>query len=358
MPDKTHTVPLSLMNAVYSKSAVHRITALWALSEAALGGVLHALRIPFTGLFVGSSAVIFITLIAFFARQKGAIFRATLIVMIVKGLVSPHTPVTAYFAVTFQGILGELLFRHARRFALPALLLGVFSLLQCALQKIFILTLVFGKTLWASIDMLGQYILGQLSLLPVSIQSIPVSFWLIGVYVFVHLLAGFLSGLFAGRIPAWITETEVSFSDPELFLAEEPAENLKPRRKRRSWWKRPSGIFVFLMSVTIITLSYVIPEFNTESALRVVIMLIRSVLVLAVWYFFAGPLLRKMYKKFLSQKQHVYANEVETVVSLLPQLRRVVYRSWKLAAGFKNVERMKKFMIILLVNVLKDIPID
>ncbi|HFE63200.1 MAG TPA: hypothetical protein ENK14_02145 [Caldithrix sp.] len=92
--------------------------------------------------------------------------------------------------------------------------------------------------------------------------------------------------------------------------------------------------------------------------MRVVIMLIRSVLVLAVWYFFAGPLLRKMYKKFLSQKQHVYANEVETVVSLLPQLRRVVYRSWKLAAGFKNVERMKKFMIILLVNVLKDIPID
>lgn len=358
MPDKTPTAVLTSLNTVHSETAVQRITALWALSEAALGGVLHALRIPFTGLFVGSTAVIFITLIAFFARQKGAILRATLLVMIVKGVVSPHTPVTAYFAVTFQGIVGEMLFRRARHFFLPALLLGIFSLLQSAFQKIIILTLVFGKNLWVSIDVLGQYILNQLSLLSLSTGSVSVSFWLIGMYVIVHLFAGVLAGIFAGRIPAWVTETNGALFDSRLLLPEEPPENVKPRRKRRSWWKRPSGIFIFLMSVTIIVLSYAIPEFNSENALQVVIMMIRSLLVLAVWYFFAGPILRRMYKKFLSRKQHVYADEVETIVSLLPHLRRVVYRSWKLSSGFKKFQRIKKFIVILLVNALQDVPID
>ena len=46
-----------------------RITALWGFSEATLGGILHAFKIPFTGLFVGSAAVIFISLIAHFTNE-------------------------------------------------------------------------------------------------------------------------------------------------------------------------------------------------------------------------------------------------------------------------------------------------
>ena len=37
---------------------VEILIALWALTEAALGGVLHALKIPLTGLFINSSAVL------------------------------------------------------------------------------------------------------------------------------------------------------------------------------------------------------------------------------------------------------------------------------------------------------------
>ena len=83
---------------------VERITALWALSEAALGGVLHALHFPLTGLLINSASVIYIVLIAFYSRQAGAILRATMVVLIVKGIVSPHTPLTAYLAVFVQGV--------------------------------------------------------------------------------------------------------------------------------------------------------------------------------------------------------------------------------------------------------------
>ncbi len=46
--------------------AVQRLTALWAFSESGLGGILHALQMPFTGLLVGGMAILLISLIAFF----------------------------------------------------------------------------------------------------------------------------------------------------------------------------------------------------------------------------------------------------------------------------------------------------
>jgi hypothetical protein len=96
--------------------AVERLTALWALNEAGLGGLIHALRVPFTGIVVGSTAVVLIALIAFFAERKAkAILKATVIVLLVKAAASPHTPLPAYAAVSFQGLAGALLFGACRR---------------------------------------------------------------------------------------------------------------------------------------------------------------------------------------------------------------------------------------------------
>jgi len=47
-----------------------RITALWAFSESAFGGILHAFKIPFRGLFIASAAVLFISLIALFSKNN------------------------------------------------------------------------------------------------------------------------------------------------------------------------------------------------------------------------------------------------------------------------------------------------
>ncbi len=52
------------MYTLSNSNAITKLILLWAFSESALGGMLHALRIPLTGLFVGGSAVIFISLIA------------------------------------------------------------------------------------------------------------------------------------------------------------------------------------------------------------------------------------------------------------------------------------------------------
>ena len=120
--------------------AVERLTALWALNEAGLGGMIHALRVPFTGIVVGSTAVVLIALIAFFAERRArAILKATTIVLLIKAAASPHTPLPAYAAVAFQGLAGAALFALLPSLRFGALVLGLLALWQGAVQKLLVM---------------------------------------------------------------------------------------------------------------------------------------------------------------------------------------------------------------------------
>jgi hypothetical protein len=59
---------LDTNNLEKSAVSIARLTALWAFVEAGLGGILHAFKVPFTGLLVGGMAVMLITLIAHFSN--------------------------------------------------------------------------------------------------------------------------------------------------------------------------------------------------------------------------------------------------------------------------------------------------
>ena len=104
---------IKAINGIVSKeTAIYRITTLWAFSECGLGGLMHAFKFPFTGIFVGGLSVLFITLIALNSRNlKQDIFKALTIVLLIKLAVSPHSPIAAYFAVSLQAVLGFLIFR-------------------------------------------------------------------------------------------------------------------------------------------------------------------------------------------------------------------------------------------------------
>ena len=60
----------SLLSVKKKYLMIDLFIAMWALTEAALGGVLHAFQIPFTGLFVNSGAVLFMVLIASATEKK------------------------------------------------------------------------------------------------------------------------------------------------------------------------------------------------------------------------------------------------------------------------------------------------
>ena len=128
----------------------YRLIALWVLCETMLGGIIHGAKMPGSGLILGSCAVICISLIAYHVPSKGSILKAMLIVAILKMMLSPQAPPTAYVAVFFQGLMGEALFWNRRIYSVSCLLFGILVLLESGLQRMVVLTIVYGMGSMAS----------------------------------------------------------------------------------------------------------------------------------------------------------------------------------------------------------------
>ncbi len=239
-------------NEVNNSLTVMRITALWAFSESTFGGILHALTIPLRGLFIASAAVLFISLIALSAKSSKEIFKSTIIVILIKAIVSPHSPLTAYLAVSLQGLLGVLFFSTKKFYKLSALLLGLSVLLFSGVQKIIVLTILFGNTLWESLDLFIKQI--SIELLNINNHVINYGYLLISGYVLLHLIAGFFIGLYAGRLPEKLNDYKsIILTNTNNTNGEEiPKRN---KQKKKSWVQRPTGLFVVFLSFAIIILS-------------------------------------------------------------------------------------------------------
>jgi len=350
---ETNSIDNSSISApIFSLNRVNRLTALWAFSEAALGGILHALKIPLTGLFIGGAAVIFISLIAYYSEKKHAILRATLLVVIVKFVVAPYTPINAYFSVFVEAIFGFLLFSFVGYYKIAAILLGIFSLLFSALQKVFILTIVFGNTLWESIDIFSNFIIKQFFL--EDGISLSFSYLLIGIYITIHVTGGIITGIIGGKLPLWIENFsgEIDYSNISNDL--ESDSNNKKKRRRKGWFQKKTGIALILFSTVLILLSYISPEMEKNLALRIIVMFIRSILITLFWFVIVSPLAMKLLQKFLNNKKSTYSTEVENIVELIPHMKAVVNYSWRSSKTLKGFSRIKAFLSYLFVIILKE----
>src|SRR5437588_263127 len=136
----------------FDKQVYYRLIALWVVCEGVLGGIMHGLNVPFSGMIVAGAAVICICLIGYYVPVKGAILRATIIVAIFKLMLSPHTPPAAYTAVFFQGLIGQLLFFNHRFFSVSCILLGMLALVESAVQRVVVLTVLYGTNFWNAVN--------------------------------------------------------------------------------------------------------------------------------------------------------------------------------------------------------------
>ena len=185
---------------VADKQIYYRLIAVWVLCEAMLGGIIHGFKIPVSGLIVGSCAVICICLLAWYVPARGTIIKATIIVAIFKMILSPQAPPPAYIAVFFQGAMGELLFLRKRRFyQLSCLVLAILALLESALQRIIVLTIVYGNDLWKVIN---DFINGLTK------QKVATNYSLLigSGYVLLHLISGCVVGWWASMLPRRIEQ--------------------------------------------------------------------------------------------------------------------------------------------------------
>jgi uncharacterized protein YneF (UPF0154 family) len=292
--------------------------------------------------------------LAFWGAKRKDFIKATLLVLIVKAFVSPHTPPTAYLAVSFQAGLAILLFGFLKQKKLAVYLLAVISLMQSGLQKLLVLTFVFGNTLWDSIDMFARFVVKQFSMEFISLDTFSVSFSLVVGYLLIHLIGGIVIGFYSSSLAANI-QSKVAANPPLTIPAKEMDLMQKKRVKRKG--KVRIIYFVFPMALALFFASYLVPEVERSVGMSALIMIIRAVIILAAWYYFVGPFVKKYLLKFLHKKKISYKSDIDEIFVLIPVFRQIISAEWirykkDKSVGFKEMIRTI-FLNILTIEIEK-----
>jgi hypothetical protein len=316
-----------------SVSVFYRITALWALCEALLGGVLHALHLPGTGLFVGGASVLCISLLAHHCPSRKAILKATVLVIVVKGMLSPHSPPGAYLAVFIQGSLGYLLFLGKNCFKLSCLLLGVLTQLQSALQRLVIMLIMFGSDLYRVAHEFVNYILKKAGFA----EGDYVLYIVIG-YIGLHVLMGIFVGWLAGRLPGMLKKQQhkldlssFAYSGNEVFAA-------LPRRKKNIWKRFFPFLTISVCCLLGVSVYFDLIVYNTAYNI-----LLRAVIIAALWIWVITPLLRKLLNHWSATKRSALASELDQVLHVIPYMYRSAKFCWASTTQFSFLKRLVLF---------------
>jgi nucleoside-triphosphatase THEP1 len=314
---------------------------MWVLCEAMLGGIIHGLRLPVSGLVVGGCAVICICLLAWFMPKKGSIIKATIIVAIFKMMLSPQAPFPAYIAVFFQGALAELLFWNRRYFRLACLLFAVIALFESGLQRILMLTIIYGNGLLKVVNSFFNGLVGG---------KHPANYSLaIGIaYVGLHIVAGIAIGILAGSLPRRLEQWR---NDTGLRLAPQQAAVISKQAKRKG---RVKWLFIFIWVLILffyLQSSLPLGEPLLPASLPLQILL-RSILIVLGWIFIVGPVLKLLLHGWLAKKQNSSRREVNAILELLPATERIIRASWQQSSGYSGLKKIKTVVKKVLVNTL------
>ncbi len=336
-----HSLPSRLMQTTASNDPVFRITALWAFSECALGGIMHALKLPFTGFFVGGFAVLCIGLLAHVSHRNAAIIlRSTLLVLLVKAIVSPHSTPTAYLAVSFQGVMGAFILCYLRPATLAAFLFGFVALVESAFQKIIVLLVFFGKPLFEAVDIFFADVLKNFG-----VQS-EISWAKMVVYAYVGLYAvwGLVLGYWITKLPKQLEQKRAAYAN--LTFSDTSTEPLAPKKKRNKWLA-PVLVLLFVAAIFLLTGG------KTYGAQKALYAVLRSLAVLTAWFFLLQPLVTWAFQRWAAKRAEHEKGNLAQIMETLPGLRTTASGLYRHISGqYKGWKRMREFVVALFVVVL------
>lgn len=318
------TIPIN------NRSAIQKLTALWALSESGLGGLLHAFKSPFSGLLLGSFAVIIICCIAHFSKSVWKdVTQATILVLLVKAAVSPHSPPTAYLAVGFQGLFGAMVLQAFGSNLFSKMLFGCIALLESALQKVLVTTLIFGKDIWEAIDVFAQQVLQLFSVK----QDVAYSYWLIAAYILLYACVGILVGFWAHYFLRNLNQkANKCLQNYTQSIPKIPPINTKKKKKNK--WLIP-----------VITLVFIVLTFSMQGSVQKgLYVLLRTIVILLALHFLIRPLVIWLIQKWRHKSIGEHASELASLHSTIPEIRnrlkpayamaKAEYKGWRVFTNF------------------------
>lgn len=312
-----------------NEKLINRLASLWGFSESVLGGFLHLIKIPLRGMIICANSVFIISLLSYFSRTKEKILKVTFLVVMVKFIISPYTPLSAYFAVSFQGITGYFFYRFIRIHKLSVFLHSLTAQLQSSLQKSLVLTIFFGMTFWNSLDIYAEYILEKSG---INLTGFSFSYSLIFViiYVLIHLAAGIAVAVYSVRSPSKILNKYSALQDS--IPADYPLLNnnvkQKSKTKKKFWWQRKSGIIIIVLFIIMALLPFIDPGLEKSITGNIFYMVVRAVVITLIWFLLISPLLVRYLKKFFLKKESIYINELNEILEVIPSMRTILKTKW------------------------------
>ncbi|MEJ2055314.1 MAG: hypothetical protein P8X42_15470, partial [Calditrichaceae bacterium] len=116
--------------------------------------------------------------------------------------------------------------------------------------------------------------------------------------------------------------------------------------------KKISILSVITLATVIFILSYFFPFFEKRTGYAALLMIFRSVMIIGIWYYFAAPFLLKQVRRFLDKKSSRYKREIDNIIHIFPAMKQVIYHSWKSTADAGKLQRIPRFVEMIIVNVL------
>lgn len=334
------------------KKLVNKYIAIWAFSESAFGGLMHALKIPFTGLILGGIAVIFLSLINELVDSKKQIIKATLLVISIKFLLSPNTPFTAYLAVFVQGLLAFIFFSTLSSKVISISLLSLFSSIWSASQKVILTTLFFGMNFWYSIDELSRYIAKKFGI--TLDNSFSMSQLLIVLYFLLHLVGAVFIAYITINLPQYLSKHAQRLE--ELFFEFKSQNNYKTESEqllnnktqlKRKWYKKPRRWILVLFLLILSFLTFIDPSLKEIMFINVISMIVRALILIYLWFKVISPSLVKLLMYIIRKKNYLNGDHLKIVddfKNLFPEFKSKIKLAWEINSDQERIIRIKNFL--------------
>ncbi|TNE80460.1 MAG: hypothetical protein EP332_07545 [Bacteroidetes bacterium] len=321
-----------------------RLTALWALIESGIGAYMHALEIPFTGIVLGGSAIVILSLIAWYCQNKASILlQSLLIVLSIKFLVSPHSPPPAYLAVAFQGLMAIVCFALPLPRVVQILVFFLLAMWESAIQKFIVATLLYGSSLWEALDKMVASIAKDLSIH--SELTTHFTWTLIGTYILLYTLWALVLWRWTLRLPERIEREKTQI----LKRISENQSNPRPLKpgKRKGSLKWIGVVFI----LAFLSFSFFLEYSKEQALLKSTLSLARTLSLLIVFLYVVPPLLRKLLSRLQNRMESL--PDFQAALGHQAELRTLVPVTWQLAKAERNWwRRYAHFMLSLLVLAL------
>lgn len=320
-------------------SGFYKLVALWVVIETFIGGIIHSFNLPISGLFVASGATVCLCLIGI-NYKSNAIIKATILVFIFKLMLSPQAPPTAYIAVGFQGLIACLLFSFKKYYSAKCFVLAILALVESGMQKIIVLTLLYGVTFYKAINEFVAKLLHTQQ---------PYNFSLIiaSCYLLLHLIAAVWLGFFLKSLPTKITKWKEEFT---LFTSNQIVTVMQPINKtsKRKYRSLIKAIFVLFICVSLFYLTN-----NITSQYKILLLIQRFFVVIILWHFIVKPIVIFLMENWMKRYKQKNNKSVEIVLNLLPNIIAIVKLSQKEAAKEKAAfNRIKLFTKLMIINIV------